>query len=157
MKKFLILTLIITFFLFGCASYKTVPSFKTAQQSFLENQAYVFIVIEYMCDTQYENIYISETTGIMLADLNDVRIENTSVVNAVKFLIEGKTYEYISKRGNTIYFQMAHNSHGCSSGIAYSISKNEQPVVQFMTECIPLECPNWYYYVADYNLWRTQN
>ena len=157
MKKVLVLLLVFTLLLSGCSTSRGVPTYKEAQRTFKENQAYVSLVVEYMCNTQYENIYISESNGIMQADLNHVRIEDSSVADIVRVLLESQTYEYISKRGNTIYFPMGHNFHECSSGIAFSINENRQPDVQFMTECISLEYQGWYYYVADYNLWRVEH
>ena len=110
-----------------------------------------------MCNTQYEDIYISESNGIMQADLNHVKIEDSSVADAVRVLLESHAYKRICKNGSTIYFPMGHNTHECSSGIAFSINENRQPDVQYMTECISLEYQGWYYYVADYNLWRVEH
>ena len=155
--RIVLIAFIIIIFMSGCSTSRGVPTYKEAQRTFKENQAYVSLVVEYMCNTQYESIYISESNGIMLADLNHVKIEDSSVADIVRVLLESQTYEYISKRGNTIYFPMGHNFHECSSGIALSIDENRIPDVQYMTECISLEYPGWYYYVADYNLWRVEH
>ena len=145
--------LLVVLFLSACANYNTPPDLDYVQKHFKSNLADISTIVGYMIDSEYENIYITDTTGTMLADLNRVEIDDPDVTDAVNRIL--KTYVMIDKIGNTIYLLQWKGVRDIGCGIAYTIDGINKPQIQFATELIPLAEDGWFYYVSDYNKWRS--
>lgn len=144
----------------GCAwieKRNTPPSYTEIEEIFLENQEDFSVIAQYLCDTNYELAQILNNDGTMYADLKDVDIDNDGIISAIERLFDaGCNRIAMRKPNNEIEFLLWKCSQEKRCGVAYSIYGGE-PQVQFMTECEAFEEQGWYYYVADYNLWRTTN
>lgn len=132
----------------------TPPDIKEAEQRFRENQKQIQIVVDYMIESEYEDIYIDDDDGSMLVDLEDIPIADKQVISAIKHLLGKKQYRTISKNGNTIAFFQWTGLQDITCGIAYAINSEEQLYIEFATHIEPMTEPGWYYYVEDYNQWR---
>lgn len=151
----LILVLFVNMLLAGCY-YSAPPGIDKVQEHFDQNTNEIQVVVGFLENSEYENVYITESNGKMFADLSNERIEDPCVVMAVDYLLENNKFYTISKRGNTIHFLQWKGLQDIGCGIAYTINKIDLPQVQYATNMIQLSDDGWYYYVADYELWKTQ-
>ena len=133
----------------------TPPGVKSVKELYSENQEDLETVILYLMNLGYEDIYITSIDGTMLADLVRVPIDNSVVASAVNRLLENDKFRYISKHGNTIHLPHWYGLQDIGCGIAYTINGIDRPEVQFATELTPITEDGWYYYVDDYNSWRS--
>ena len=145
--------------LVGC-QFRSLPSVTYTQQCFQENKEDVLVVVNYLVNSKYADVfirdsYVNNAQCEMLADLEIVCISDPKVCMALKSLLERDFYKTISKSGNTINFLQWSNSFGVSCGVAYSINGKDLPDIQFGTEVIALSDKAWYYYIDDYNMWRS--
>ena len=138
----------------GCA-YNSIPDVTSVRYQLEENRSDIDTTIGYLVDSGYSNIYIQSPTGIMVADLEDVCILDPTVSDAINRILEN--YIMINKVGNTIYLLQWRSSQDIGCGIAYTINGTSKPNVQFTTELIPISDDGWYYFVSDYNKWRTEH
>ena len=154
---FIILNVVLIIILVSkCHRYDTPPCVSSVKDEFLSNQDAINVIVEYMIDTGYEDIYISGADGSMLANLTKTQIRDDLFFKAVKQLIQSEEYIHISKNGNTIHFLQWRGITDIGCGIAYSINGVDAPVVQFMTVLEPISNDGWFYYVSDYNEWRAE-
>ena len=162
MKKSLIiaLTLLIAVLfiipMFGHYVLNTPPSINAVRNQFLSNKDEINVIVEYMIDSGYEDIYISSADGFMLADLVEIKIHDEECGAAIKKLIQGNEYIHIAKNSNTIYFLQWRGLKDIGCGITYSINRTDAPEIQFATELVPLFDDGWFYYMSDYNRWRSE-
>jgi len=154
--RLLVLVLLINMLLAGCY-YSTPPGIEKVQEHFDQNTNEIQVIVDFLANSEYENVYITESNGKMFADLNDVKIEDPGVVMAVDFLLENNRFYTISKRDNTIIFLQWKGLQDIGCGIAYTINKIDPPQVEFATTMLPLDDNGWFYYVDDYELWKSQN
>lgn len=164
MKKFfqiiysLFLMVSLCAFLSGCSSKP--PDVASVEEHFRNNQEDILTVVDFIINSEYSSISIDTADGTMFADLETVKIENEDVNNAIKRLLghtlgNSRQYYSIYRSINTIILHQWKNTHDCGCGIAYSISGEFPPIIQYCTELVPLSEEGWYYYVDDYNAWRT--
>ena len=156
---FFILLVIIPAILFsGCGKWNSPLDVSVVQQTLQENYDDIMVIVEYLAESQYEVVIITDTSGEMLADLKTVSIENDKVCTAVKKLIKNGIYQKVFKTENTISFlQKAITMGNISCYLAYSINGVDSPQLQYLTETIPLEQENWYYCICDYEKSRLEH
>jgi hypothetical protein len=141
-------------FIFSACLGKSPLDIQTVQQTFSDYYEDIHTVTQFLADLEYRNAYIRDDGENMQADLVDVPIGDAEVSAAAKRLLEA--YVSISKIGNTIHLlQWSGADVGC--GIAYSINGTDAPEIQCMTELTPLAEDGWFYYVSDYNAWRSNH
>ena len=150
----LILVLLLCFSLSGCGN-NIPPKREAVESHFWDNWSEIQTVVDYMVDSGYEDFYIMDASGEATADLEKITITDESVLDAISALISDGNYYSISKSGNTIHFVQWWGIKDINCGVAYSINHTDPPEVQFCTTLDPLIEPGWYYYVADYNKWRS--
>ena len=136
------------------------PDVASVEEHFRNNQEDIQIVVDFIINTEYSSISINTADGTMLADLKTVQIENEDVNSAIKRLLgntpgDSKQYYSIYKSLNTIDFSQWSGPHDNGCGVAYSLSGEFPPIIQYCTELVPLTEEGWYYYIDDYNSWRT--
>jgi hypothetical protein len=145
----------------GCyirARTKTQPNAAKVEKKLVEYQDELREIREFLCNEEYATIYIVDASGTMLANTRDVEISDTKIKSNIKRLFRDAGYHCVAKCGNTIYVRMWQAPvRSISCGVAYSIDGVTPPDVQYMTELQELSVDGWYCYVADYDLWRTQN
>ena len=137
-------------------------TFDEMQEEFYKNQDLIFIVRDYLENLEFDNATVRNTSidsGTLSAGLEygRVTINNPEALKAMNLLFE-QGYNVIEKRNNAIYFQRwSIRNHG--RGIVYSIDRNtpDETAITFLTEIEPLSKENWYFYVADFNVWRNIN
>ncbi len=146
------------FVLTGC--FSSPPDVETVETQFKDNYEDIQLVVDFIIGTDYQSIQINTTDGTMWADFETVEILDDAVNGAVErllgrsFMDEGK-YHFIYKSGHTIYLPQWSSSQDIGCGVAYSINETDLPRIQYCTELMPLIEKGWYYYVDDYNSWRT--
>lgn len=130
------------------------PVIEEAEKYFEKNRKDLEIVVKFLMQEE-NDVYIVryshrwenwENTELT----NDVR-------NAIKRLRNGQNKICVTKNedniGITIWFPIVPEMSG---GFVYSINGKEPPVVQYATTMKPLSEPGWYFYIEDFNTWRTQ-
>ena len=142
----------------ACGIADTPPEVETVESVFYENIDNINTIVRFMEASGYTDIYINETDGTMQADLEELEIEDEAVNAAISQLIGTETYRLISKHGETIRFlQWSAFIKDIGCGITYTIDDAITPDIQYVTQLQPLKEPGWYYYVADYELYRRQH
>jgi len=134
------------------------PGMRSVERQLERNYDDIMIIVDYMIASKYESISIDDTDGWIWADFKDIKIKDEAVLKSVKNLIDENEYISIYKNNNTIEFAQWEPfviDKGC--GIAYSIDNITVPDVQYAVKMLPLEKAGWYYYVDDYNEWRSEN
>jgi hypothetical protein len=127
------------------------------RRCFERDQDEILLIQEYLITSEYTDFfvvdYINENWEIALADLEYVAICNDAVLRALQHLKE-QGYENINKTGNTIEFELWSGIRDISCGIAF-VAEGNSADIQFLTEIKHLEQKEWYYYITDYEQWRT--
>lgn len=152
----LLLVLFLCFPLTGCRS-RIPPTPEDVERHFLDNRQDIQTIVDFLVDSPYEDIYIMDASGIVTADLEKITLTDETVTAAITALISDGNYHSISKSGNTIDFLYWSGSTDIGCGLAYSINGTDLPDVQFCTTLTPLSESGWYYYVEDYNKWRSSH
>ena len=124
---------------------------------FTEEKENLIIVADYLKNLDYPSCFIGSDNGQLYAAFDYHEIDDISVVEAIKRLWE-KGCTHISKNHemNSISFELWYNDQDMACGMLTCIREDEDAKVQFMTEIKKLST-DWYYYVSDYNTWRTNN
>ena len=138
----------------ACAGSDARLDMNRAQKILRDNRNDINIVTDFLSELDYCNVYIRNDGEHMQADLVDIYINDARVSEATKRLLD--TYVNINKIGNTIYLLQV-KGPDIGYGIAYSINGTDTPEVQFMTELTPLTEDGWFFYISDYNTWRSNN
>lgn len=160
----LFLAVLTTIFFSGCSlqgilgPLNTPPDVDSVQQQLLNNWDDIQVIVAFLTESNYEWAYIDDASGTLLADLTTVPIDNPEVSDAVFRLFDKGYYTSILKDGTTISFEQWRAFQlDIECGIAYSTDKTANLNVQFLTEAVALSEEDWFYYVADYELWRIEN
>lgn len=141
----------------GCVILSVPPSVSSVDQRLRDNCSDIQIIVDFMVNSGYEDIYINDTSGKMLADLVWTDISDETVSTAVYRLLVNNAYQSISKIRSTIILRQWKGLQDIGCGIACSINALEMPEIEYMTELVPLSTEGWYYYVDDYNKWRVES
>ena len=125
----------------------SMPDVSSAQQQLENNRGDIEIITDFMINSGHSDFYIHDSTGIVSADLEDIRILDSTVYEAINRVLED--YIMINKFGNTIYLLQWRSMQDIGCGIAYSINGTSKPEIQYATELIPISEDGWFYYVSD--------
>ncbi len=147
----------ITFGLMYWAIDKLTPLDKDrAERYFNRDKEDILLVTQYFVNSGYSNILIHDANGNISIGYNSLMITDETVKKAVNNLIDKRGYISMERTDNTISFAMWCRLSDVSRGIAYSIDKEHEPTLEYLTELEPLEEDGWYYYEDDYNEWRVR-
>lgn len=109
-------------------------------------------------DLHDPHISVRDENGVLSHGYGDkMQIPDEDIKDTISLLFR-KGYDYIGKDGNTIYFvRWTHYVFGWDKGFALSIDGSGKIGldIQFLTVQEELSEPDWYYYVSDYNEWRS--
>lgn len=133
----------------------TIPDETSVRQQLEENRSDIDIITDYLINSGYTNVYIQNASGMIVADLENVYIIDSAVFDAINRVLEN--YIMINKVGNTIYLLQWRSAQDIGCGVAYTINGIAKPNVEFATELLPISDDGWFYYVSDYNRWRTEH
>ncbi len=132
------------------------PSIASVESNFENDYNDIQVVVDFMVNSDYTTISIQGNDGTMRADFATVTIDDKRVCEAVERLLGPYgAYDDIYKDNNTVTIDLWRGITDIGCGIAYSINETETPNVAYATELKPLSRAGWYYYVDDYNAWRT--
>ena len=141
----------------GCSGLGSeVPTVAEIQEIFVRDRELLLLIKDYFISTDDVELYIDEDCETARAGLNgSVHIDDATVVSALQQL-KARGYRFFSKDGNTICFGIWARLQDVGCGIAFSMD-GEAISVQYLTEAVPLSEDGWYYYVDDFNEWRTRH
>ncbi len=127
-----------------------------AERYFNRDKEDILLITEYFINSGYSQILIHDENGNMSIGYTSIKINDETVKKAVNNLIDKRGYISIQRTDNTISFAMWCRLSDVSRGVAYSIDKEHEPTLEYLTELQPLEEEGWYYYEDDYNEWRVR-
>ena len=148
--------IIIASILSGCATWDSPPTCSSVEQEFSRNYSTIMTIVNYLINSEYDDVYIVDVSGEMMADLMHVNISKDEVNDAIDQLLGSGTYKSFVKIGNTIRILQWRGTQDIGCGIAYSINLVDLPEIEYMTKLEPLAVDGWFYYVDDYNTWRAK-
>ena len=143
--------------LIGCKDINAPPDIAAVQKHYQKHSEDIQIIIAFLSSSEYEDIYITDSSGIMLADLTKVPIEDQRVVKSIGRIINDGAYQHINKDGNNISLLQWKGIRDIGCGIACTISGTNTPEIEFVTQMIPLSDAGWFYYVSDYVVWQSNH
>ena len=154
--------LLITFVVFALIAFYLIrwnfrpPELEQMEASFQENREQIFIVRDFLIVSGYQAAFIRSTDDPMRLGSN--YIDNEYVLGALNHLFQDG-YGIISKSNDNIIFLIwSTRNHG--RGIVYSIYGNtptESDGLDFLIRIEPLSEEGWYFYVENFNVWRSRN
>ena len=137
----------------ACSALEDPPNIEIAQQYFQEHYEDLCHVAEYL-QTIDGKVYV-DYRGRRLDNWYDVDIPD-DVLSCIKRLRGNRSRILISKNDNTIRISLwLPTMRDASSGFAYSINGTDLPEVEHTVEMMPLDKRGWYYYIEDFNQWRS--
>ena len=163
MTRFLRFLLSISIVVFSCilltGCLSSPPDAESVDARFQNNYEDIQIVVDFVIDSEYQDIHINTTDGMMWADFETVEISNEEVNSAINRLLGrsfwgDRQYLAIYKSGHTISLPQWSGPQDNGCGVACYITEVMLPRIEYCTELTPLSQTGWYYYVDDYNAWR---
>lgn len=142
------------FFVLKLYSVNIPPDVHAVQCSFDENKDDFLLITSYLQSTQFDDVYISDSSGHVIADRTSSYISNDEVCHVIFRLFESDTCKQINKMDTTISFLLWVGLQDVGCGIVYSEDIENSIEREWLTKVIPLEDENWFYYISDYNAWR---
>lgn len=125
---------------------------------FEDNQQEILTIVNYLTDKPADDIYIDGPNEEVFSDFDYVTINDPEVKVCVERLWEHgcRSVTKMTNR-NAISFKIWSRFVGEAwGGIAFSLDGENLPEEQYCTQLQPLSEDGWFYYVAEYNLWRVQ-
>ena len=151
----IMISLLIISTLNGCSA---VPDREDVQQIYDQDQHYISVVVEYLGASEYKSMTIRNTSGYVGTEDGDIKITDRTVLDAIEYLMGKQDYYYIGKYDHTVKFEVWYRTRGqIACGFTCSTNDNKKPYIQYATELTPMDEEGWFYFVDDYNTWRTQH
>ena len=120
--------------------------FESAEKKFDKNFEDLTYLVEFFCESGYENVYIPELAkGYMSVEGKKVEIQNTKAEKAIKNL-KRSGCDVIVKKPQYVLFQFWSNLDA-GRGVVFSIDGSE-PAIEYLTKLEKLDIDNWYYFEA---------
>jgi len=160
-KKCIIVTLVLALIVgvvWAITTWLIPPSKAKMERIFNRDKDRLTVVVNYLANLDYPYIYINKSCikdGVMFTGANTryQEIEDETVLNCLKKLLKNRKYLVIGKSDNTVFFEKW-SFYEKDRGIAFSINKDEPPIVEFLVKSEPLYENGWYYYETDYEEYR---
>ena len=141
----------------GCREDYIYPDAVSIGDAFVQNKDNIETITNYLIVLDYDDVWIDEPDGLFFANFEWHSIEDEQICTVLKQLWEAGISDIKkSEDRNSVSFEMWWSDQDVCCGVAYSIDGINDPTVQFLTTLEPLAEQSWYYYVADYNLWRIE-
>ena len=171
MKKIvLIFVLCLSVLLCSCSSISGEPPSVNDIDNYVdEHYETIMELNNYFKKSDYRDILISYnsnffnfncvnnngTVDMMMADFEDIKIEDQSVKNNVNSLLKsGCRYISYTVNSNTIIYDMW-SDNDKNIGFVFTVDDDRKTEMDlYIIEIEPLSKNNCYYYVEDYNEWR---
>ena len=135
------------------------PSIDQIEKLYLKNESDFRSVSDFLTGLPSDSVYIGDDSGIIHADLTDQQIADPLIVDSLRRLWKaGCSSIYMNRSCNAITFVLWKTElvGDAEAGVLYAIDADEgkAPAAQYLTELQPMTGA-WYYYIADYEEWRT--
>ena len=154
-----IMVLLITL-LFAACGRKSPPDIDEIYRDFQENQEDFQLVADYFVCMDYQSVFINYDDEFFWADFHQYPFDemDEEVYNIINYMLKEKGYLGISKNNTQlcVEFRMWTDYRSIDCGVVYAICNDTMPQPEFAVELVPLHEDGWYYYVSDYDEWRSQ-
>ena len=141
--------------LFSCSVINKPPSPETVRKNLYANYPDIKPLIDYVAQMEYENIYFRRNSDTFLVGLERKEISEIPISESIFRLLDNNAYINISIANDTICLLQWTGPQDIGCGVAYSLNPDRLPDVEFGTTLIPIGTDGWYYYISDYNQWRS--
>lgn len=140
----------------GCKVFDNeIPTVSEIQDIFDRDKVALLLIKDYLINSGYSEFYIYDDCKTARIGLNQkIQLEDEAIISALQQL-RNSGYKSIDKDGNTIAFWVWSKFNDTGCGIAYSID-GKQISIEYLTESVPLSEDGWYYFVDDFNEWRSR-
>ena len=136
-------------------------SYNDTLEVFMKHKDEFLIIVDFLQSLDdYDSVNISKFNGTIFANLHYIDIKDKTIVTALSEIHNAGCND-INKKGEQISFELWSSFTDIGCGLLYSDKKihtaEDCNAEQYITAITPLEELNWYYYISDYNLWRSQH
>ena len=130
------------------------------EKYFQQDKDNLSVIVDYLSNLEYAYVSIdkfSVENRVMFTGANTryQEIDNKTVLESLKKLLNNGKYNVVGKNGNTVFFQKWSFLEK-DRGIAVSVNKEDLPLVEFLINSEHLSEIGWYYYEADYEEYRNR-
>ena len=157
---------IVPILIFGGAFSPRID-YERMEKIFIEDYGLLKTVADYFADSEQASAFIR-----LEMDMEDFDINDDNVALALNAL-RGRGYSALHRVDNIIRFLRSSRGRHFGNGIVYSIDgvepnygvnprdplygSVESPTqIMYLTKLEPLSEPGWYYYEADFRVWRSR-
>lgn len=155
-----IIVLVMTLLFVGCGQ-ESPPNIDEIYQDFQENQDDFQLIADYFASVKHQSIFINYDDDYYWADFRQYPFDemDIEIYNTITYFFKEKGYLGISKNNTQlgVEFRMWTDYRSIDCGVVYAIRDDVEPQPEFAVELVPLQEEGWYYYVSDYNEWRSQH
>ena len=135
------------------------PPIDRVEKLYLKFESDFLSVSNYLTSIPADSAYITDVSGEIRIDLTDQQISDPLIVDSLRHLWRaGCSSISMDRSDNSIKFVIWKTKQigDAEAGILYAIDTDDSKDVttQYLTELQPITGA-WYYYVADYEEWRT--
>jgi len=142
----------------GCRIESTPPEASAMEKVFQQHREDLAMVRDFLLSLGSASASIRSSDGKFFSNFEWKHIEDAKVVDAIEKLWgNGTSSIVLYQEWNSISFEMWYSHQDIGCGIVCSIDGIREPTLQFLTLLEPLSESGWYYYVEDYNQWRTNH
>ena len=136
------------------------PDVEKTEEYFQQDKDDLSVIADYLSKLDYSLVSIDKTClkkGIMFtgAYTRYQKIDDETVLEALKNILYNRKYKEVGKSSNTVYFRkwvfLEQNR-----GIAVPVNKETAPSLQYLIESKELSENGWYYYEANYEEYRNR-
>ena len=135
------------------------------KEDFALNQKYIFIVKDFLVSSTFESISIrrgDDTDNKMFTGLETgmVPIDDAEILDALGTLFNNG-YRGMSKRNDLVSF-LRWAGLDTGIGLVYSVCgrtpavPSDTDILSFLVHIEPFIIENWYFYIEDFNVWRSR-
>ena len=142
---------------------------KNIKKEFYDNYDAISCITEVLEETSYSTIDIQNVDYIYddgnfgtwyvrddeIGTEGIEKIPDVELVEMLNKIFTERKYQVITKKDNTIMFQLWANLD-VGKGVVY-VSNGETPSIEYLTKYEKLDKENWFYYEADFNEWKLKN
>ena len=133
----------------------TPPDAAAMERYVDENWEDIQVLLSFLQTSGYTDVYISAPDKPVFADFRSIEISDSQTCEAVGRLMKRNAFRQIDKMDGNVFFLKWVGLQDIGCGVMYAENPEEAIEQEFLTEVVPLPYEGWYYYVSDYNAWRS--
>ena len=165
----ILLNVFILISLAGCGNFASPhQTLEDMEYDFHVNNVHLLAVVEYLINVGYDRItvrpigrdvrrsHVDEIELFMFETRSWIPVDNKEVCYSLNALFDAG-YQSITKSENFIRF-VRWAGLDVGRGLVYSIDGSipDETDIQFLTFIEPISEPRWFFYVSDFNEWRSR-